>query len=255
VAVKVAACQLPEIREDIGRALAWMEVYLAEADDQQVELVCFPECYLQGYLCDPHRANEHALELNSSKFDAVLARLSRFGCMFVFGFIEKRDAHLFNSAAVVLHGKLHGCYRKTHLLAGESLFKPGTEYPIFQRSALRFGINICYDTNFSDSAAAVAHQGAQLIVCPANNMMRRDVAAHYKAIHNEVRARRAKEHGVWLISSDITGDRDGRISYGPTAVINPSGKVVAQVPLMQTGMVVVDVENAKPPESECSFGV
>src|SRR4030095_4291256 len=115
----------------------WMETYLAQADCQQVELVCFPECYVQGYLCDIRRANEYALILNSTKFDALLARLSHFRCMFVFGFIEKQDAHLFNSAAVVHHGKLHGCYRKTHLMAGESIFEPGAAYPIFERSGLR----------------------------------------------------------------------------------------------------------------------
>jgi predicted amidohydrolase len=240
--VKVAACQLPEVRQDIGRALGWMETYLATADRQHVDLVCFPECYLQGYLCDARSANKQAVILNSTAFDFLLTRLSGFRCIFVFGLIERDGRNLFNSAAVVHRGKLLGCYRKTHLLSGESIFEPGTAYPTFEASGLRFGINICYDTNFSESAAAIAEQGAQLIVCPANNMMRREVAERYKPIHNEVRACRAREHGLWLISSDITGERDGRISYGPTAVIDPNGSVLAQVPLLQTGMVIAAIK-------------
>jgi predicted amidohydrolase len=240
--LKVAACQLPEVREDIDRTLGWMEMYLAEADRQQVDLVCFPECYLQGYLCDARAANEQAVALSSSAFDAVLLRLSEFRCMFVFGLIEKYNGNLFNSAAVVHHGKLIGCYRKTHLLSGEFMFKPGAAYPIFEKNGLRFGINICYDTNFSESAAALANQGAQLILCPANNMMRPEVAELYKPLHNEVRAQRAREYAVWLISSDVTGQRDGRVSYGPSAVIDPAGNVVAQVPLLQTGIVIASIE-------------
>jgi predicted amidohydrolase len=239
--VKVGACQLPEVWQDVGRALKWMETFLMEADLRQVDLLCFPECYLQGYLCDAQSANEHAMILNSNEFDALLMRLSDFRCTFVFGLIEKDDGRLFNSAAVVHQGKLLGSYRKTHLLSGESIFAPGTAYPTFERDGLRFGINICYDTNFSESAAALAEQGARLILCPANNMLRREVADRYKLLHNEVRARRAREHGLWLISADVTGERDGRISYGPSAVIDPEGNVVAQVPLLQTGMVVADI--------------
>src|SRR2546423_10480236 len=123
--VKVAACQLPEVWQDVGRASKWMEMYLAEADLQEIDLVCFPECYLQGYLCD-RNANQQALNVNSTLFDALLTRLSRFRSMFVFGFIEKDGAHLFNSAAVAHRGKLLGCYRKVHPLSGESIFEPGT---------------------------------------------------------------------------------------------------------------------------------
>jgi hypothetical protein len=44
-----------------------------------------------------------------------------------------------------------------------------------------------------------------------------------------------------LLSADVTGETEGRVSFGPTALIDPAGAVVAQVPLMTTGMVVADV--------------
>jgi hypothetical protein len=44
------------------------------------------------------------------------------------------------------------------------------------------------------------------------------------------------------VSADVTGERDEhRIGYGPTSVINPHGEVVAQVPLLTTGIVIADV--------------
>jgi predicted amidohydrolase len=218
-----------------------METNLANADRLQVDLLCFPECFLQGYLTDYSSARKQAMQVNTAAFEDLLARFSRFCSMFVFGFIEREADRLFNSAAVVHRGQLIGCYRKTHLLPGEAAFERGTEYPIFQVSGLRFGINICYDTNFEEAAAAVADRGAKLIVCPANNMMRAQVAEQMKLIHNECRAQRARETGCWLISSDVTGSRDGRISYGPTAVICPDGSVLAQVPLLQTGIVLADI--------------
>jgi hypothetical protein len=47
---------------------------------------------------------------------------------------------------------------------------------------------------------------------------------------------------MWLVSSDVTGARDAeRVGWGPTSVINPRGEVVAQVPLMEVGLVAADV--------------
>ena len=79
-------------------------------------------------------------------------------------------------AVVVERGVLTGRYRKTHLLRGEALFTPGTESPVFEVGDLRFGINICYDTNFPEAARKVAEHGATLLVCCANNMLPRKAA-------------------------------------------------------------------------------
>ena len=46
---------------------------------------------------------------------------------------------------------------------------------------------------------------------------------------------------MWLVSADVTGERDDKISYGPTAVLNPAGQVVDQVPLLTEGMLVIDI--------------
>lgn len=239
--VKVAGCQLPEIREDQDAALSWIERYAHLAMDEGACLVCFPECYLQGYLTDEHAARRHAIDLHSAAFAAILSRLAGAKPTLVFGIIEVDSGRLFNTAVVVAGGHMVGRYRKTHLLAGESIFNPGAACPVFEAAGLTFGINICSDTRIAGSAAAVARQGAKLICCPANNMMRRDKAEKWKDRHNETRAQRAKETGLWLISSDVTGERDGRIALGPTAVIDPRGCVVAQVPLREVGMVVVEL--------------
>ena len=239
--VKVAACQVPYVQEDINAALACITEFAAKAGAEGIQLLCFPECFLQGYLLEKEKAQLHALDLGSPEFEQVLARLPASGPVLVIGMIETDHGRLFNTAIVVEQGKLLGRYRKTHLLKGETIFDAGTLYPIFGAGGLRFGINICYDTNFPEAALAIASQGADLVVCPANNMMGRDKSEAFKHIHNEVRALRTKESGLWLISSDVRGERDNRVSYGPTAVINPDGVVVAQVSLLETGMVRAEI--------------
>jgi predicted amidohydrolase len=161
--------------------------------------------------------------------------------MLVFGLIEIDDGRLFNTAVVVHRRELIGRYRKAHLLSRERCFDAGCSPEVFQVNGLRFGINICYDTNFTAAAQGVAALGTSLIVCPANNMLPREAAERWKDLHNAIRAERCRETGLWLVSADVTGERDGCVSWGPTAVITPQGEVAAQLPLGRPGPLVFDL--------------
>ena len=118
---------------------------------------------------------------------------------------------------------------------------PGTEFPVFDADGLRFGVNICFDTAHPEPAAAVARRGAELLVCPANNMSPYAKAEKLRPVHNPGRGERARETGMWLLSADITGERDGRIAHGPTALLDPQGRVVEQLPLGKPGLLVAEL--------------
>jgi predicted amidohydrolase len=238
---RIAAAQTPEFREDVDAALAYALTVIADATIQGADLLVFPEGYLQGYLTDEPLARRHALNLTSPEFEAILTRLPTTAPTLVLGLIEEEGGRVFNTAAVIAHGELVGRYRKTHLLAGEAFFGPGTDCPAFEAGGVRFGINICYGTNFPDAAQAVADTGASLLVCCANNMMRRANAEPWRDRHNPIRGERCRETGLWLISADVTGQRGERVAWGPTAVLNPQGEVVAQLPLDQPGLLVFDM--------------
>lgn len=239
--VRIAAAQTPDIRNDIPAALACLNDFAEQAEAKGASLLCFPEGFLQGYLLDEKSARRVALDLSSQEFRAVLRQFPKTGPTIVVGMIEASEGRLFNTALVVAAGEVVGRYRKVHLLAGETIFEPGTGQHAFEADGLRFGINICYDTNFPEAARGIADLGASLIVCSANNMMPRDKAEIYRDVHNAVRGERCRETGLWLISSDVTGERDGRIAWGPTAVLDPEGRVAAQLPLDEPGLLVFDL--------------
>jgi len=239
--MRIGACQPPEILGDIDRAIACIEAFAAQRND--VDLLLFPECFLQGYLAEPRHLRNNAVDLASRAFQTILARLSGVRPTLVFGVIEQVGTKYFNTAVVVRGGVLQGSYRKTHLTAGERLFEPGTDYQTFEVGGTRCGINICYDTNFAAAARAVASQGAQVLLVPSQNMMKRDAAEVWKLKHNAIRAERVRETGLWLASADVTGARDdSRVAYGPTCIMNPDADVIAQVPLMTVGMVVATID-------------
>ncbi|BEL13019.1 N-carbamoyl-D-amino-acid hydrolase [Actinoplanes sichuanensis] len=242
--VRVGACQTPEILGDPDAALACIEQFATEGAGSDVDLLLFPECFLQGYLTDEGHVFRYALGLGSPGFAAVLRRLAPIVPTLVFGVIEADNDCYFNTAVVVDRGRLVGRYRKIRLMPGETVFTPGTDTPTFVLQSLRYGINICSDTQFPEPAAQVAAQGATLLLVSAQNMLRRPTATRAKDLHHSMRAERARETGMWLVSADVTGTRDDRIAYGPTSVISPQGDIVAQVPLLTIGMVMADIPAA-----------
>jgi predicted amidohydrolase len=240
--LRIGACQTPEPLGDVPSAMATVGSFARQAEAADLDLLVFPECFLQGYLVTPEHLDVYALDLGSPAFGEILARLAPIRQTLVLGVIERRLDRFFNSAAVIARGEVAGVYSKTHLTRGEPAFTAGTDCPVFELNGIRFGINICYDTQFPAAARAVADGGARVLLVPAQNMMRRANAETWKPRHNAIRAERARETGLWLISADVTGQRDeDRIGYGPTSVISPDGRVVAQVPTGTTGMVVAEV--------------
>jgi predicted amidohydrolase len=242
--LRIGACQTPELLEDVPAALEMVESFANRASD--VDLLLFPECFLQGYLVSADYLARNAFDLDSAEFGEVLARLAPLRPTLVLGVIERDGSRFFNSAVVITRGEVTGVYRKTHLTFGEQTFTAGAEYPVFDLSGVRFGINICYDTRFSEASRPVAEQGGDLLLVLSQNMMGREKAEFWQPLHNAIRAERARETGMWLASADVTGRRDDqRIGLGPTSVISPAAMVVAQVPPGTVGMVTAEIAPAR----------
>lgn len=197
---------------------------------------------MQGYLVTEQHIRQHALALDSPEFATVLRRLSTLRPAIVIGLIERAGPRFHNTAVIIHRGQMLGAYRKVHLNDGEAIFTPGDRFPVFDVAGIRVGINICADTRFPAAAAAVAAQGARVLLVPAQNMMRHAAAQEWKDRHHEIRTARARETGMWVISADVTGARDRhRVGWGPTSVISPDGEIVAQAALMRTGLVIADI--------------
>jgi predicted amidohydrolase len=246
--VRVGTCQTPEIIGDPFTALEIILRFANESEEKSVDLLLFPECFLTGYVLNEAYAANYSYDLESKQFAAILKQLEHIKSVLVFGVNEKTSGRLFNSAVVVNRGEIVGVYRKTHLIdPNELLYTSGKDYPAFEVKGLKYGINICYDTQFADAAKAIAVQGAQLLLSPAQNMLRRETAEYWKYKHTEIVAERVKETGLWFVRSDVTGVRPPgeygaeRIGYGPTLAMNPKAEIVAQVPLMAVGMITVDI--------------
>lgn len=106
------------------------------------------------------------------------------------------------------------------------------------------GVAICNDLRSAEVVERTVLVGAKVLVAPCSNRLPRAVAEEWRLRHHEVRARLAAAHGISIVTADIVSERDGWISYGPSAIIDPRGEIVGQVPLMTEGLVMANIENA-----------
>jgi len=122
MSVKLAAIQLHDVQGDDAVAIERIRDAMTEADRARVDILCFPECFLQGYTLDEAETRSRAMNLASPRFHRVLRVLADHEVTVILGVIEQDAGRWFNTAVVIHRGRLLGRYRKAHLF--EANFRP-----------------------------------------------------------------------------------------------------------------------------------
>lgn len=237
--LRIAALQRYPVFDDLQAAIAQLHTDLRWCQEQGVELALFPECYLPGYSSDAQVVARRAIAIDSPVFKQALQQLSAFNTDFILGFFEQRVAGIYNSAAVLRQGQLIDVYAKQY--PNERGVLPGSASPVFEKSGYTYGINICNDANYPACAAELSQQGARLLCYPLNNMLSPATAEKWRSKSIDNLRQRAMETGCWLVSADVVGKHEGKISHGCTCIVAPDGRVVARVAEGQEGVTVFDI--------------
>jgi predicted amidohydrolase len=187
------------------------------AEDDDADLVVFPELFLSGYTTS--KPEELALDLEGSEVGAI-ARLARENSTAViFGAPERASVGVANSAICVdRHGNIVGSYRKTHLFGHErDAYVAGNELLIVDLDGVRAGIMICFDVEFPEVARALVNAGANLLVTISANM------DPFGRDHNVLATARALENSVPHLYVNQVGRGEAFTFAGGTMIVSPDG--------------------------------
>lgn len=237
--IKVAACQLLPEAEGNARKKQ-LQAWLAKADAEHVDFVCFPEGFLTGYYPEEALARENALEVGDSSFCEWLDIFSKFSSTIVVGFNEQQGDQLFDSAAIVEHGKLLGIQRKHYLY--HDYFTPGTSFIPFRSKGIIFGVVICRDTIYFEPSRVLALQGASLLFSP---MCNRVLPSHPYATRPPYYSHfvaRSFENQCWLVSADwIWHEGISSTCPGHSVVYDCDGKELARSQEGQEELLIYNI--------------
>jgi len=144
-------------------------------------------------------------------------------------------------------GVMLATYDKIHLfdadIAGLNAYRESATYAGGEQAVtadlgpVTLGMSICYDMRFPRLYNALANAGANLIAVPAAFTVPTG-QAHW---HVLLRAR-AIETGSWVIAAAQGGQHpNGRATYGHSLIIDPWGRIVAELDHDRPGVLVAEI--------------
>src|SRR4051812_26765723 len=140
MSIRIGHCPLESQPGDFEMNLKKVVAGLEWADKERVEIVSFPECFLNGYQDKEDVVRKSAFAIDSPQMMLLLDKTSGFSATYIVGFNELRGHDLYNTVVVVEKGHILGTYSKCS--AYMPFHKQGREFPVFERRGVKFGVVI-----------------------------------------------------------------------------------------------------------------
>lgn len=224
--MKIAVLQPNPTAGDIPAAMDQIDQALSAASKQGAQMLVAPELMLPGYHCpEAHRA------LAQDRSGDWMARLSelagQYRCGVTVGWAERGAGDAIYNAACVFDADGHMiAHHRKCILFGEmekSVFHRGTgDQTVFRFGGRRFGILICYEIEFPETARALARSGVDAILVPTAN------PTGFDEVQDFLIPARACENMVSVVYANFCGSENGLTYGGRSVVVGPDGKTLAQ---------------------------
>ena len=234
--MRIALAQLDCLLGDVDENARRAREAVAEARSGGADLVVFPELQLSGYAL---AGVEHDTSCTASEAAALAD-----GVAALVGFHERDGDRRYNSAAYVEDGVPLHVHRKLYPtdyapFDEDALFAPGDAMRAFDTALGRAAVLICNDAWQPFLPSIAAHDGAELLLVPANSPTAVPEAEEYWRGLTRFYARMLECYVVFV---NRVGTEAGFAFWGGSHVVDPMGEVVAEAPRFEEALVLADVD-------------
>jgi N-carbamoylputrescine amidase len=243
IALAQVDCVLGDPEANLDRAAE----HVRAADEQQADLVVFPELALNGYALG--RVGDRSLPSTDDR----LLKLSTAGVDVLMGFHEDGGHRTYNAGAYLSAGSVLHLHRKlylpTYLMWEERKHvSPGQALRAYDTRFGRMATLVCNDAWQPVVPWLAAQDGAEVLLVATNSATASDpVQTEPQALDtvqywDQLLTYTARMQQCWVVFVNRVGDEAGVRFWGGSRVLDPSGAVVAQAPMWEESMLVVDVD-------------
>lgn len=230
--VKVCAVQMAPVKKNMAASAAKALEFLSMAEKNNANIVCFPELFLQNWFL--HEDNKDLVSENlknasdiEGEFISLLKKQAKkLNMVIIAPFLEVKEGVYFNSSAVIGEkGDILGVYRKVHLpdvpyYREKTYFSSGSEFPVFETSFGKIGIQMCWDNFYPEASRILALKGAQIILAPTASAFNTNdkwfLSISASAFLN----------GFYILRVNRVGN-DGPLDfYGKSFCVSPEGQLI-----------------------------
>ena len=231
--LRIALAQFGAGLGEVDANLSRMLEYLDKAVADSVDLVCYPELCVSGYLLEPSAYDAALLDAVERAEAALASAAAAAGVALVYGAPARRPDGLANTVVHVGSDGHRLVYDKTHMDVKErQVFSPGGS---FVTSSDGLGLACCYDLAFPEPTRMLALQGARVLLVP----MAWEVARSF--VLDKVAAARAVENVAYLVCANQCGTVGPFRFRGASRVLDPLGETLLLLD-DEEALGVVDVD-------------
>lgn len=252
--IQASLCEKADAPLDkIKKAMIDKHIAMIEhAAKQGARIVCLQEIFFGPYFCAEQETRWYSLTepIPDGPTTRLFQDVARKNNIIIVLPIYEVDLPglYYNTAAVIdEHGKYLGKYRKHHIphckpgFWEKFYFAPGNlGYPVFQTSAGKIGVYICYDRHFPEGARELGLNGAEILFNPSATvaglseyLWKLEQPAHAVANQYFVAAiNRVGTEAPWNIGE----------FYGQSYFCNPRGQIIAQASRDKDETLIADLD-------------
>ena len=273
--ITVAAAQLGPVERGEPRAGVVERLcgMMRQAHAKGASFVVFPELALTTFFPRWHMPDEaeleryFELEMPSAETRPLFELAVTLGIGFNLGYAEQfTDAdgrrRRFNTSILVdERGSIVGKYRKVHL-PGHYDYEPERPwqhlekgyfevgdlgFPVWRTMGGVMGMAICNDRRWPETWRVMGLQGVELVSLGYNTPVMNAVAAgeapHLRMFHNHMSMQAgAYQNGCFVVGVAKAGREEGADLLGQSAIIAPTGEIVAQATGVGDELIVSDCD-------------
>lgn len=240
----LAAAQTIPVRGAVDANLAEHVRLVAAAADERADIVVFPELSLTGY--EPDLAETLAFSPSDPRLEALVRVASFHRITLVVGAPVRLLSRLYIGAFIISADGSVDVYTKHHLgafapsdspngivpAAEATVFHPGDRNPLVRLNGSTAAIAVCADVGQPVHASKAAERGAQtylasMFVIPSD--LERDLTRLQTY---------AARHSLAVVFSNFGAASGGLPSGGCSAILTPTGEIVAQLGVGGSGVAV-----------------
>jgi NAD+ synthase (glutamine-hydrolysing) len=217
---------------------------LAEAKQQDADIVVFPELAVTGYPPEDLLLRPSFVRAAQAKAEE-LSREAR-GIVALIG-VPWLERDLYNACAVCAGGEIKALYRKRFLpnygvFDEDRYFAPGRDLVLLEHGGTLIGPTICEDMwQPGPPATELALAGAQVLL----NLSASPFHVLRDRERQEMFATRARDNSCFVALCNSVGGQDELIFDGNSLVLDEEGHVLARGPGFEEALVIADIEPAE----------
>ena len=224
------------------------EQAIAQASNEGVALICFPECFVPGYRVGKSVPPPDPAFLENA-WSSIAAAAAKANVAVILGTERIVNSSLLITALVINRdGTRAGFQDKVQLDPSEdNIYSPGSGRRVFQTGPLTFGVAICHEGwRYPETVRWAAQRGAHIVFHPhvheaePGSYIPTSFADPANSFHEKAILCRAAENTCYFASVNCASAGSPTTS----AMARPDGSLLSYQPYGKEGLLIADIDLA-----------